>query len=136
MDWEECLAKRIARPAQSDLELIKSLRKTSENKLLSADLLELNETTAVSKLSLYYDSARELLEALAIDKGYKIYNHECYAGFLKEAVGNKNLAERFDRLRILRNSVNYYGQNISLIDTKESISELKILIKELKSLLR
>ena len=29
MDWKECIAKKIARPAQTDLELIKSLKHTS-----------------------------------------------------------------------------------------------------------
>lgn len=136
MDWKECITKKIARLAQPDLELIKSLKQTSKNKLISADILQLSEATSVSKLSLCYDSARELLKALAIGRGYKIYNHECYAGFLKEVVGNEELAKKFDRLRLLRNSVNYYGQSISIVDTKESVDELKMLIKELRILLK
>ncbi|MEK6898762.1 MAG: hypothetical protein AABW79_01560 [Nanoarchaeota archaeon] len=133
MDWKECLAKKIARPSNIDLELINSLRQTSENKKLSADILPLNETTITSKISLYYDSARELLEAIAISKNFKIYNHECYTCFLKEIVKNEELSQLFDRLRILRNSLNYYGQSITLADGSQTIDELKKLITGLKN---
>lgn len=124
MDWRECINKKIARQTKEDIELIKSLTKTSEDKLSSANLLNLSNVTAVSKLSLCYDSLREILEALAISKGYKIYNHECYTGFLKEIINDSDLAENFDRLRLLRNGVNYYGQSLSINDAKESIEEL------------
>ena len=136
MDWKECIGKKIARYSKPDEELIKSLMQSSENKIASSNLLTLNETTSVSKLSLCYDSVRELLEALAISKGYKIYNHECYTGFLKEIINDSRLAEKFDRLRLLRNSINYYGENISVNDAKESIDELKELGKEIKKLLK
>lgn len=135
MDWKECINKRIVRSAETDDELIKSLIETSKNTLLSADFLFLNETTSVSKLSLCYDSLRELLEALALKKGYKIYNHECYTGFLKDIIGDSELSERFNRIRLLRNSVNYYGQKVDLRDAKDKIEELKSLILEIGELI-
>lgn len=66
MDWNECLKKRIAKEVKEDEELIKSLIKTSNNKLESEEKLELNEITSSSKISLAYDSLREILEAPAI----------------------------------------------------------------------
>ena len=135
MDWKECINKRIVRSAETADELIKSLIETSKNTLLSADFLFLNETTSVSKLSLCYDSLRELLEALALKKGYKIYNHECYTGFLKDIIGDSELSERFNRIRLLRNSVNYYGQKVDLRDAKDKIEELKSLILEIGELI-
>jgi hypothetical protein len=136
MDWKDCMNKKIVRSGEVDTELIKSLMLTSKNKLLSANLLDLNETTSASKLSLCYDSLRELLEALAISKGYKIYNHECYTSFLKEIIKNLNLAEKFDRLRLLRNSINYYGQNINIKETEEAINELNEMVVEIKKLIK
>ena len=135
MDWKECITKRIAKSAQIDLELIKSLRETSQNKLTSSKILSLNDVTSASKLSLCYDSLRELLEALAISKGYKVYNHECYTGFIKEIIGNEGLADRFDRIRLLRNSINYYGQSISIEEARESIEEIEELISQIKKFL-
>jgi len=84
MDWQECNMKKMVKSISADEELLKSLLKTSENKIISAELLVLNDTTANSKISLAYDSLRELLEALALKNGFKIYNHECYTAFLKE----------------------------------------------------
>ena len=135
MDWKECIVKKIVKSAQVDLELIKSLRQTSENKLTSSKLLSLTAVTSASKLSLCYDSLRELLEALAMSKGYKVYNHECYTGFVKEIIGNEGLASRFDRIRLLRNSINYYGQSISIEAARENIDEIEDLISHIKKLL-
>ena len=96
MDFNECLKKRIAKEVKEDRELIESLKKTSQNKLDSESKLELSDVTAGPKISLLYDSLRELLEALAIKKGYKIYNHECYTCFLKEIVNESVKGDEFD----------------------------------------
>ena len=73
MDFRECLKKRIAKEVSEDKELIESLFKTSQNKLFSEEKLKLDEVSASSKISLLYDSLRELLEALAIQNRFKIY---------------------------------------------------------------
>mgnify|MGYP001601626531 CR=1 FL=1 len=102
-----------------------SLINTSKNKLQSSELLTLNETTASSKLSLAYDSLRELLEAIALKNGYKIYNHECYTAFLKEILNESAKGDLFDQIRKARNSVNYYGKEISLEECQKLINQIK-----------
>ena len=134
MDFEECIKKRIAKEVTKDEELIKSLLKTSKNKLNSEEKLRLDEITSISKISLLYDSLRELLEALALKNGFKIYNHECYTSFLKEILNKSMIAEEFDELRKIRNSVNYYGKEISIQEAKEvleRIADLRLSILEL-----
>ena len=84
MNWNTCLRQKEAKPIKPDLEMATSLEKTSANKAFSSQLLELKEETVASKIPLHYDSVRELLEAIALRKGFKIYNHVCYTGFLKE----------------------------------------------------
>ena len=66
MDWKECCGKRIAKEVDIDEELISSLGKTSKNKLKSSEELIMNEINASSKVTLAYDSLRELLEALSL----------------------------------------------------------------------
>lgn len=136
MDWKECLQKKIAKNIKEDENLIKSLIKTSENKLSSAEELSLTETNASSKISLAYDSLREVLEALAIKNKFKIYNHECYSAFLKEVLNKNSLGEEFDKLRKIRNSVNYYAKEISIQDTKDIINRIKKLRKDVLELLK
>ena len=99
MDWKDCIKKRIAKAVGIDLDLIESLTKTSYNKLLSEEKLSLDSSTSGSKISLAYDSLRELLEALTIKQGFKIYNHECYAYFLKEILEESIKGDEFDELR-------------------------------------
>ena len=98
-------------------------------------MLELNKKTAISKISLAYDSLRELLEALSLKKGYKIYNHECYTTFLKEILNENSKAEEFDNLRKIRNAINYYGKDVSIQNTKNILNRIKKLKKQIKNLI-
>ena len=129
MDWEECCKKRFVKDISKDSEFVNSLIKTSENKLKSEGKLIIDETTASSKISLAYDSLRELLEALSIKNGYKIYNHECYTAYLKEILNKGDFGEEFDELRKIRNSINYYGKEISIEDAKDTLERIKNLRK-------
>ncbi len=135
MDFKECIKKRIVKEINEDKELIASLLKTSQNKLDSEEKLELNLVTSSSKISLLYDSLREILEALAIKNGYKIYNHECYVYFLKEILNESTKGDEFDELRKIRNSINYYGKEISLNDAKNTLNKLNKLRIDIKNLL-
>lgn len=135
MDFKECLKKKIAKEISEDKELVASLLKTSQNKLDSEEKLDLNEITSGSKISLLYDSLREILESLAIMKGYKIYNHECYTYFLKEILNESWKADEFDELRRIRNSIDYYGKEISLNEAGDVLNRLKKLRTEIKKLI-
>ena len=134
MDFNDCLKKRIAKEVKQDGELIKSILKTSQNKLDSQNKLELNEITSISKISLLYDSLREVLEALAIKRGYKIYNHECYTYFLKEIVNESSKGDEFDELRKIRNGLNYYGKDISIEEARNVLKRIRTLLEEILKL--
>ena len=136
MDFNECIKKRIAKEVKEDKELIASLIKTSQNKFDSEKKLELSEVTSSSKISLLYDSLRELLEALAIKNGYKIYNHECYTYFLKEILNESIKGDEFDELRKIRNSINYYAKDISIEEAKEVLERIRKLRVEIVKLLK
>jgi len=135
MDFDECLKNRIAKEVKADKELIASLIKASKNKLDSEEKLELSEITLSSKISLLYDSLRELLETLAIKKGYKIYNHECYTYFLKEIMNESIKGDEFDELRRIRNAVNYYAKDVNIGEGKMVLERMKVLREETLQLL-
>ncbi|HLC84425.1 MAG TPA: hypothetical protein VJH22_01385 [Candidatus Nanoarchaeia archaeon] len=125
MDWASCLRKREAKPIKPDIELAASLVNTSQNKAKSSDLLPLQKETVSSKISLSYDSVRELLESIALRQGFKIYNHVCYTGFLKEVLKENGIGEEFDELRIIRNDINYYGKEVSIEEARDVLSRLE-----------
>jgi len=136
IDWNDCLKSRIVKSVSLDNDMIKSLLESSDYKSKSESMLKIGEVTATSKVSLAYDSLRELLEALSLSKGFKIYNHECYTAFLKSVIRDFDGGEEFDSLRIIRNNINYYGRRIAITEALEVISRIKALKTKLNSLLR
>ncbi len=134
MDWKSCQNNRLIKAVQKDEPLISSLQQGSEKKLKTNKLLPLTEVTAATKISIIYDALRELLEALALEKGYKVYNHECYCSFLREIMKEDVLAEEFDKWRKLRNSINYYGKEIYVEEAKIVLPEIEKLIEKVKKM--
>lgn len=131
MRFDDFIKEGKIRKVSKDIQLSKSLIKTSEQDLKFLDKLEITEESARKIIVSYYDTLRSILEAVAILKGYKIYSHEAYTYFLKKE--NENiLSEKFDRLRRIRNSVSYYGKNISVAEVKEHKGEIINMIKRLK----
>ena len=118
MDWDECFCKKFVKEIKTDTNLINSLIETSKDKLISNKKLPLEEATASTKICILYDSLREILEAIAIKKGFKIYNHECFTSFLKEICHKESIANEFDKFRIIRNKINYYGKKITINEAK------------------
>ena len=132
MDFIACKRRNLVKQVRIDHNLIESLLKTSSKKLQTQKLLKLNNDTASSKITLIYDAMRELLEALAISNGYKIYNHECYTSFLKEVMKESSLGDKFDSFRRIRNDINYYGRDISAEDSKHIINDMVAFVEKLK----
>ena len=127
MDWEACCNKKVVKSITPDLDMATALVKSSNNKLTSETQLPLNDVTSSSKISLAYDSLRELLEAVALRKGFKVYNHECYTAFLKEVLQESDQGDAFDRIRKIRNDINYYGKEISIAEAQRILKEIKVL---------
>ena len=136
MDWKGCKKNNMIKEVKLDRNLIKSLIESSGKKLKSQEMLKLSDTTASSKISLIYDSLRELLEALALSKGYKIYNHECYCAFLKEIQKESYLSDKFDGFRKIRNAINYYGKMVSVEEADDVIKEMSEFIQKIKNILK
>ena len=132
MDWRECVKQRIAKSVKKDKNLITSTREIAEIKIESAGVLP--DAYYIAKISLLYEALREYLESGALENGYKIYNHECYSAFLKEILNLPNEADLFDKLRRIRNGINYYGRKVSEGEAAQIISDLNSLIKRVKEI--
>jgi hypothetical protein len=128
MDWNECIKNNIIKNIKLDKNRIKAIKKIANEKIKSATILP--EDHLISKITLFYDALRELLEAKALEEGFKIYNHECYNAFLKEILHKSNEANLFNEMRKIRNGINYYGQEIKKEESIYIIKTLKKLIKK------
>lgn len=134
MDFNSCTKNKLVKQVKIDTGLVQSLKEESKKKLQTQALIPLNDVTASSKLSLMYDALRELLEALAIQNGYKIYNHECYCAFLKEIMKESTLGTTFDGLRKLRNDINYYGKEVSAEEIGPILEQIQIIMHQVTKL--
>ena len=94
--------------------------------------LELNETTSSTIMAMSYEALREIIEAIAAKEGFRVYSHEAFTYFLKEK-GEEGASRNFDRFRRIRNSINYYGNQVQANTTRENMREIEAIIEDLKS---
>ncbi|NQU79281.1 hypothetical protein HQ545_05955 [Candidatus Woesearchaeota archaeon] len=132
MDWKECHDRRYIKPASVNEDLIASLNISADKRYQTASRLVIDEITAATVFSLYYDCVRELLEALAIKHRFKIYNHDCFCAFLKEVLNKQSIGDKFDRFRKIKNGINYYGKDLDIDTALELITDLKDMIEYVK----
>jgi hypothetical protein len=130
MKFEDFKKTGKVRSAQPDSQKIKSMKELTSQDLEYLETQEVTNISARKITTAYYDSLRTILEAIALKKGYKIYEHEAYKFFLKE-INEESIAGKFDRFRKIRNSINYYAKSISPEETKEIVKDIKNLIKYL-----
>jgi uncharacterized protein (UPF0332 family) len=125
MDIEECFQKGLIKKTEVDENLIKSLIEMSKIKEDAVRKAPVDNVNISAYVSLAYDSLREAMEAICIYKGYKVLSHICIGELLKNLFKEFEY-EEFDRLRWIRNSINYYGTKVEFKQGKEII-KLKII---------
>lgn len=130
MKFEDFKKKGKVRQTQPDNQKITSMKELTAQDLQYLQTQKITELSARKITASYYDSLRTILEAIALKKGYKIYEHEAYKFFLKE-IREEDISEKFDRFRKIRNSINYYAKAIPAEEANEIVEEMKNLIKYL-----
>jgi len=123
MDLEDCFKKGLIKKTSVDEERIKSLIEMSDIKEMTIKNARIDEINISAYVSLAYDALREVLEALCILKGYKVLSHICIGELLKNIISDFDY-EDFDRIRWIRNSINYYGEKIGFEQGKIIINRI------------
>lgn len=130
MDIEECYRKGLIKKTKIDNELVKSLVEMANIKENAVKTAEIDGINISAYVSLAYDSLREVLEAICISKGYKVLSHICIGELLKDILEDFDYDE-FDRLRYVRNGINYYGTKVEFGQGKELIDKIFAMKKSL-----
>lgn len=110
----------------------KSLLKSAEEAIYSAQKIPLEENTFKSIVRELYEGLRQYCEALGYTRGYKFLSHEAITYFLEDILNEKQLSFRFERYRKVRNGINYYGDYVKQETVKEALEEIPKIITELK----
>lgn len=130
MKFDDFLKQGLARKAKRDENLAKALLTTLKRDLIFLERIEIDEFSSRKIVVDYYDVLRSLLGAIASLNGFKIYCHEAFTYHLKD-IGEEIISIKFDRLRKIRNRINYYGQLISIEEAEENVKEMKEIIEVL-----
>jgi uncharacterized protein (UPF0332 family) len=123
MDLEECFQKGLIKKTEVDENLIKSLIEMSKIKENTVRKARIDSVNISAYISLAYDSLREAMEAICISKGYKVLSHICIGELLKKLFKEFEY-EEFDRLRWIRNSINYYGTKVEFKQGKDIVNKI------------
>jgi hypothetical protein len=121
----------------SDIEKIKSTLAIADSDHESAKTLvkniskESNQWNGFYKL--HYDALHELVEAYLRFEKIKSDNHQCLYAYLCEKHPELELSwDFFEKIRTIRNGINYYGKPASYEDWKEVKIQFNLYIKILK----
>lgn len=132
MEFGDFIREGKVRKGSADTALARSLILTAAGDMEFLDTLEVTGLSARRLVCNYYDCLRSLLEAMAVVEGLRVYSHEAYAYYLKERKGEELMAVKFDRIRKVRNRLNYYGKGVSVEEARAVIGEIKEMINLLK----
>ena len=132
MKFEDFMEQGKVRKGGPDITKAKSLLQTSNNHILFLKNQNIDGISAGSILVTYYEALREVAEAMCLKDGFRGYSHEAFAFFLKEK-GEIPESVKFDNLRKLRNSVNYYGEKVNASEVKAAKEQIVELIRYLKN---
>ncbi len=128
----------IIKRVKVDRTLIRSLvemANITENIVQTAEIDKVNISVYVS---LAYNALSEVLDAVCISRGYQTKSHSAKGVLMKDLINGDFDYGEFDRLRCIRNRINYYGSKVDYGVGIEAIykaltAKEKIISKYLKS---
>ncbi len=120
MDLDECFRKGLIKRTKRNRGLARSLLEMANIKERTVKTAQLDELNISAYISLAYDALRQVLEAICVLNGYKVLSHACVGELLNELLEDFNY-KAFDRLRYVRNNINYYGIKVDFEQGKEII---------------
>lgn len=131
MRFEDFIEEGSVHKATPDPQKAKALVNMASNNLRVVKQISLDDDSASLILSSAYESLRQVLEAMAHTQGYKVFSHLAYTSYLSEK-GEEGASATFDRLRKLRNGVNYYGKSVPKEVTKQALQDIELLCNKLQ----
>ena len=132
MDWKTCLDEGNSAKITPDRKRAIFLMKHAEKTLKILEEIKLDNDNCSVFFTNYYDALLELLHAIMYHNGYKVKNHYCLGYYLRDNMKDFESFRVFDRARIVRNSVIYYGERFDKEIFDEVIGQIKLTFAKLK----
>ncbi len=127
MDWNNCIEEGDSVKITKNKKRALFLVEQAENTLDILDKIKIDESNVSVFFTNYYDALLELMHGLMNYEGYKVKNHYCLGYYIRDMLDDQQSFRVFDRARLLRNSMIYYGErfdNIVLLDVIKQIKDI------------
>lgn len=132
LSFETFINKKEVMPVKKDENMALSLVEDAKQRFSYFSKQEIKEENIKFIFESYYESIRELLDAIMIKEGYKSYSHQAPIVYAKD---KKIISEKdaiiLDSLRQKRNKSKYYGKTFDYDYLIEKIIFLKDKFKEI-----
>lgn len=136
MSWGRCLKLGIVKKIKKDPERASKMLKMANLRREFWDRPIKDEFTAL-KVEAYYDTIRELIFAHLYKNGYNCSNHLCLISYLRGKFSQfKEETSIIDKLRKVRNNINYKGLLVEKEYLQMNEPEFKHIINQLKERLK
>jgi|SRR3989338_611075 len=132
--WNECLETFSSRQASPNHERVMSLSETADERISLVG--EIREKNCNFVFEDYYTSLLEMLQAMAVQRGFKVLNHVCLGFYLRDVLHQAELFRVFDDVRQKRNSLTYYGNRMDFPTAKNAIEQCKKLMEYAQSMIK
>lgn len=126
MRFENFITEGKVRRRTPDLQLAKALVRMAESSLQAMGTLPVTAASASPIMVAFYEALRQVVEAMAVRDGFRVYSHEALTAFLEQKKA-ASAAAAFDRFRRIRNGINYYGNPVD----PEAVTAYKMDIKQM-----
>ncbi len=127
--WEKCQEKGIIKKIVPNPKRGERLKQMALLRLEFWDKNILNKFIPM-KVEGFYEIIKELILTLMLKTGFNSTNHLCLIEFLREYYPILD-AERLNKLRKVRNEINYRGAKVNNEYFLENEEEFKLIIKKL-----
>lgn len=131
-DFSVFLADGSVKKQQPDMNLSEDLIRDCQERIEDARISLKMGRKAKFIYENAYEALREAADSVLFAEGYKSFSHEATISFLQrfKGISVKEISE-FDRMRIKRNGMKYYGKSCSVEEAKEAVEFAENLIKKL-----
>lgn len=132
MNLANAMANGLIKKVKPDNSRAKGLLLASSSTMRVAMKIPIDDSSAGVVLRELYEGMRQFCEALGYQYGYKFESHDAIIPFLREVLKEEHTASILDRYRRARNSLNYYGDPISVETAREAANDIPAQIKTLE----
>lgn len=128
MDFDSYVKNGLVEKVNVDKKISKNVYELARKKIAVQPYIPLNEEHSEVKFVLFFDCVTQLIDSIALEKGYKINFVDGYSIFLKDVLKESVLSNRMSLLIGTYKSMKFQGERISTVKFADLLSNIMEII--------